>query len=247
MKVKSCKVTKEQRQGAGYQMLDTGGSKQEKSCENCRFARQLHGVPEPMSICCRKEGAQRSWWRVDPADSCNNFEAPHVTQAEIEEIEKSGAKVILLTQGKYAIVDAEDFERLSSYKWCAVKGRRNWYAKTLRRNGMPLAMHRLILGARKGLVVDHIDHNGLNNRKRNLRLCTRRQNNHNQRPHAGKTSRYKGVYWKKSANKFVAQIHIQGKKIWLGYFTDEIEAAKAYDKKAAEFYGEFAYLNFPDP
>ncbi len=157
----------------------------------------------------------------------------------------AGVRRIELTWGKVAIVDAEDFERLSSYKWCAVKGRRNWYAKTLRQNGMPLAMHRLITNAPKHLVVDHINHNGLDNRKENLRLCTRRQNNHNQRPRVGKTSRYKGVYWKKSAKKFVAHIHTKAKKIWLGYFTDEIEAAKAYDKKARELFGEFAYLNFP--
>ncbi len=158
---------------------------------------------------------------------------------------KEPPKTLELTFGKYAIVDAEDYDRLSSYKWCAVKERRNWYAKTLRRNGSPLSMHRLITREPKGLFVDHIDHNGLNNRKSNLRHCTNAENSRNMRPY-GKTSRYKGVCWHKGSKKFVAQITFKGKKIWLGYFKDEIAAAKAYDKKARELFGEFAYLNFPN-
>jgi hypothetical protein len=151
---------------------------------------------------------------------------------------------IELTFGKWAIVDAADYQRLSKYKWHAVKERRNWYAKTLRRNGMPLGMHRLITDAPKGLFVDHIDHNGLNNCRSNLRICSNAENSRNKRPY-GRTSRYKGVSWHKGSKKFVAQITFKGKKIWLGYFVDEIDAAKAYDKKAKELFGEFAYLNFP--
>ena len=153
-------------------------------------------------------------------------------------------RFIELTWGKYAIVDAEDYDRLNSYKWCAVKEGCSWYAKTFRRDGFPLPMHRLITDAPKGLFVDHINHNGLDNRKQNLRLCTRAQNNLNQRPY-GKTSRYKGVSRYKRTNRYIAAICYQGKRFHLGYFKDEIDAAKAYDKKARELFGEFAYLNFP--
>ncbi len=157
-----------------------------------------------------------------------------------------GARLIELSYDKYTIVDAEDYDRLSKYKWCAVRTGQNWYAKTLDQNGYRLILHRLITDAPKGLIVDHINHNGLDNRKSNLRLCTHQQNNYNQRPYPGKTSRFKGVCLDKRRNKFIARIQIYGKRIHLGCFHDEIEAAKAYDKKAKELFGEFAYLNFPD-
>jgi hypothetical protein len=198
-----------------------------------------------MYICRHKEGVQRTWWRVDPADSCNNFEAPHVTQAQIEEIEKAGAKVIPLTQGKVAIVDPEDFERLKQYNWCAVKGVQTWYAYTLTADGKRLSMHRLVANAPKRMVVDHINHNGLDNRKSNVRLCTKKQNSQNIRPRKGCSSRYKGVFKPKDRNSFRAIICHNGKHIHLGYFKEEIDAAKAYDLKARELFGEFAYLNFP--
>ena len=225
-KVQSCKGTKEQ------------------SCQNCRFAKSLHGVPEPMSICCRKEGAARSWWRVDPADSCSNFEAPHVTQAEIQEIEKTGAKVLPLSQGKVAIVDPYEFERLKQYKWHTTKSGRSYYA-VRSANGKSIKMHRQITNAPKGLVVDHINHHGLDNRKTNLRLCTKQQNNCNSRSFRHKTSKYKGVFKEKGSKKFRAYIRFNKKPVHIGMFVSEIDAAKAYDEKAVELFGEFAYLNFP--
>ncbi len=159
---------------------------------------------------------------------------------------KEPPKTLELTYGKFAIVDAEDYEWLNRYKWHAVQEGRGWYAKTLRRDGMPLAMHRLIAGAPKGLFVDHIDHNGLNNQKTNLRLCTNQQNQQNRKPNRGGTSKYKGVYWHKQHKKYRASICHNKKRLHLGYFKDEIDAAKAYDKKARELFGEFAYLNFPE-
>ena len=100
-----------------------------------------------------------------------------------------GAWVIKLTFGKFAVIDAEDYDRVSQYNWCGIEDTRCWYAHTLKRDGTPMAMHRLILNAPKGLLVDHIDHNGLNNRKSNLRLCTNSQNQQNTRPRRGGTSR----------------------------------------------------------
>jgi hypothetical protein len=108
-----------------------------------------------------------------------------------------------------------------------------------------LSMHRMVVNAPKGLFVDHINHNGLDNRKANLRICTNLQNLRNKRPKTGCTSEYKGVHWCKGRNKFRANIYLNKKAIHLGYFHDEIAAAKAYDEKARELFGEFAYLNFP--
>lgn len=105
-------------------------------------------------------------------------------------------------------------------------------------------MHREIMNAPKGMVVDHIDGNGLNNRKSNLRICTQAQNNLNSRPKRNCSSRYKGVSFYKRDKIWQVQIFHNSRTIFLGRFDDEIEAALAYDRKAAELFGEFAYLNF---
>ena len=107
-------------------------------------------------------------------------------------------------------------------------------------------MHRQILEAPKGVWVDHIDGNGLNNRKSNLRLCSATENACNRRPVPNCHSRYKGVSWHKRQKKWAVRIAKRGKGIHLGSFDDEIEAAVAYDRKAEVLFGEFAYLNFPD-
>ncbi len=106
-------------------------------------------------------------------------------------------------------------------------------------------MHRLIMNAPAGLVVDHIDGNSLNNRKTNLRICTQAQNIHNSRPRRNRSSKYKGVFWNKVNKKWSVSIRKGDKRIYLGGFDDEIEAALAYDRKAEELFGEFAYLNMP--
>ena len=105
-------------------------------------------------------------------------------------------------------------------------------------------MHRLILKAEKGQVCDHINHNGLDNRRKNLRLCTNSQNFGNQRKRPNKSSIYKGVCFYKRDSKWQVGIECNYKKYYLGRFDNEIEAAKVYDKKAAELFGEFAYTNF---
>jgi hypothetical protein len=155
------------------------------------------------------------------------------------------SRLIPLTQGKFAIVDAEDYEKLNRYKWHAIRQANTFYA--VRRQGnKKIRMHRVITNAPKGLDCDHIDHNGLNNRKKNLRLCTRLQNSRNQRARKGGTSKYKGVYWHKDQKKWHAGISSCGKSYFLGSFDNEVDAAKAYDKKAKVLFGQFACLNFPD-
>lgn len=155
-----------------------------------------------------------------------------------------GTRLIAVKGGLFALVDACDYEMLSKYQWYARHTPTTCYAVT-QLKGRETSMHRLIMDAPKGLIVDHIDHNGMNNRRKNLRLCTAAQNIYNCRPRKGNTSEYKSVSWNTAKKKFCAKISFDRKQYSLGYFTDEKEAARAYDKKANEFFGEFAYLNFP--
>lgn len=156
-------------------------------------------------------------------------------------------KEIPLTQGKIAIVDDEDYQGLSQYKWCAAKLHGIFYAVRAVRgeNKKHILMHREILGLTKGdgKQTDHHNHNSLDNRKCNIRICSNRQNQQNRHKKRG-CSQYKGVSWYKRDKKWFAQIKVNSQKIHLGCFNNQIDAAKAYDKKAKELFGEFACTNF---
>jgi hypothetical protein len=142
----------------------------------------------------------------------------------------------------FATVDDSDYEEVSKYRWYAFGHGRNVYAATSK-NGRMVYMHRMLMRPRKGYVVDHIDGNGLNNRRCNLRVCTPAQNLINKAPRGG-TSRFTGVY--RAKKKWLAHVTHRGKYYYLGVFDDEVEAAKARDRKAYELHGEYAYLNFPE-
>lgn len=142
------------------------------------------------------------------------------------------------------LVDAVHYEWLNQYKWTARQAGRTWYAHRHRKGGS-ISMHREIMRPGPGLVVDHIDRNGLHNRESNLRVCTPAENQRN-RPAVGGSSQYKGVSYDKEHKKWEAGIHINGRRIHIGLFESEIEAARAYDRVARELFGEFAYLNFPE-
>ena len=107
-------------------------------------------------------------------------------------------------------------------------------------------MHREIMKAPKGVMVDHVDRDGLNNRKRNLRLCSRRENSYNRRGNSRGSSQYKGVFWHKVCGKWEARITYNGNADYLGLYENERDAARAYDERAKELYGDFAYLNIRD-
>lgn len=153
-------------------------------------------------------------------------------------------KQINVNNGLFALVDDEDYERINQFKWYSYLHRNTYYAaRTIFIDGKKIKqrMHWDILGLK---MIDHEDHNGLNNQKYNLRSCTNQQNCMNSGSSKKSTSLYKGVSWSNERKKWVSQIMLNRKQIPIGRFTDEIEAAKAYDLKAKELFGEFAYLNF---
>jgi hypothetical protein len=152
-------------------------------------------------------------------------------------------QLIPLTQGLFTKVDDWNYDRLMEHKWYANRVASVFYAKrTEDINGKPVTiyMHREILGTPKGTGIDHKDHDGLNNLEENIRECNQSQNNMNKRPY-GK-SKYLGVYFDRQY--IIAAIRLKGKKIHIGVFKTEEEAARAYDKKAKELFGEFANPNF---
>ena len=150
-------------------------------------------------------------------------------------------KKIKLTQGKFALVSNEDFEWLSQWKWCAMYSYNTWYV--MRGNHPQVLMHRLIMDTPKGADTHHLNHNGLDNRRCNLEICSHQQNGFNQKRQTG-TSEHKGVSWYRRDEKWRAYIVLNNKQIHLGYYHDEIEAAKAYDTAAKKYYKEFALTNF---
>jgi hypothetical protein len=158
-------------------------------------------------------------------------------------------KEIPLTQGKVALVDDEDFEKLNKFRWYARRSKDRIYAlrnRRINKKRQTEYMHRRVARNILGNEVDHIDHNGLNNQRHNLRICSSGQNNMNQRKRSKLSSKFKGVYWKKERRMWVAQIGYNGQgQKHLGYFTNEESAARVYDAKAKELFGEFASLNFP--
>lgn len=151
------------------------------------------------------------------------------------------AKKILLGNDQFAIVDDEDYELLMKFKWRAITSGvyGHFYANTT------IKMHRFILDAPKGYVVDHINGDTLDNRKQNLRICTHAQNQQNTGSRGG-SSKYKGVCFKKAQGKWQGQFRGNGVKYYCGLFDTEEAAARAVDKKRREICGEFASQNLDE-
>ena len=151
--------------------------------------------------------------------------------------------MIQLTQGKSTLVDEDDYERFKDLKFYAVNYKGWWYAKTTTPHRY---LHRLILNVKNNEYVDHINGDGLDNRRCNLRTATNSQNQMNSKKPSGGTSRYKGVNWNKEDNCWYSRITANKKSIFLGCYFSEIDSAKIYDKMATELFGEYAKLNFPE-
>jgi hypothetical protein len=149
-----------------------------------------------------------------------------------------------LTQGKVAHIDPEDWPLIEPYRWYAARTQSgNWYAHATPLDGdrrkAKVKMHNLILGRK---WVDHWDENGLNNRRANLRPCTNAQNQQNVSGRGG-ASQFKGVSWFSRYGKWKVAFNCDGKTHFVGYFDDEVTAAKMYNAAAARLAGEFARLN----
>jgi len=158
-------------------------------------------------------------------------------------------KEIPLTQGKVALVDDEDFDRVNQYKWYVHRGGNNYYALTSTKIGgvkKIVAMHRFLLGLslNDGILTDHRNLNGLDNRQNNIRRCNRAQNGQNTQSREDTTSRFKGVCWDKLNKKWESRIGIKNKTKYLGRFIQEELAALAYDFAAMRYHREFANFNF---
>jgi hypothetical protein len=154
---------------------------------------------------------------------------------------------IPLTQSKTALVDAQDAPKVLRHTWCVQKDGRQFYAVTGFRGNdgtmRLMRLHRFILNPPPKTGVDHIDGDGLNNQRRNLRLATHSQNQHNSRVRSDNKSGFKGVHWSKHARKWHVQIMVDGRTKFLGLFENKKEAGVAYDAAARELFGAFARTN----
>ena len=157
---------------------------------------------------------------------------------------------IPLTRGMFAIVDPDDYEHLSKFNWHVVDGKETYYAvrigrKNEKRKGKNIWMHRTILNLNDDQICDHKNHNGLDNRRANLRPVTHSQNMQNRPKRKTKChSKYKGVSFRKRQNKWVADIQVNSKPKFLGYYDNEIDAARVYYRATKKYHGQYATLNF---
>jgi hypothetical protein len=172
-------------------------------------------------------------------EACRNYRVkPPVPQGD-------AVKTIPLGDGVYAYVDAADYEWLNQWQWRLHGG---YAARHVNRKGKygVIFMHREIMQPPAGRIVDHINGNKVDNTRANLRNITPGQNVQNKRKHRGTSSIYKGVSYYKAGHCWRAQVVLGKESFYLGQFDSEVEAARAYDYKAVELFGEFARPNFPE-
>ena len=189
---------------------------------------------------CKRCGGSKQVWKCDKigkahpvGDDCIKIPCPDCNCKKIE-----------LTGGKYTLVDAEDYERVNKYKWRLDENGRAARNKNNKEGQRNIKMHRFIMNTPLGMCTDHVNYDTLDNRKSNLRICTPAQSSAHRKAIPNTSSKYKGVTWRPNRNKWYAQIKHNYKGIHLGSYDTEEEAARAYDKKAKEFFGEYAELNF---
>ena len=214
-------------------------------CKRCVYLVDAVGREKSILVCTNRYGQNGGLVLFEADSPCRNYQQKRIVDRPIvSQPQNSDIRFIPLTRGKFAIVDADDYAWLGRFKWhCVVNKKRAYAYHSFEKKNT--SMHRIIMKPPGGMVVDHIDGNGLNNTRKNLRICTPRQNTCNSKGQ-GKTSGYKGVCRIKNSKKWLAQITYTRKNKKIGCFETEITAAQAYDRKAKELFGEFAYLNFPN-
>jgi len=253
-------LSKSDNQGNSNLSRAKTGEPQKRHCGNCYFSRRLAG-----RLHCLKNApaldidtGEARWPSVRKSDTCGQFR--YIDQHNIDRdhwprnelpvyTDRFGDYCkIPLTHGQFAKVDPEDYIWLSQFNWYHKPSKTTAYAiRSVKWNKKKkdIYMHRLLINTPAHLFCDHINHNGLDNRKQNLRNCTKKQNSANSRSLAKSSSKYKGVSWSKRRKKWAAYITSEGKQRHLGYFEKEVEGAKVYDRAAKKFRGRFAALNFP--
>jgi hypothetical protein len=219
----------------------------ERCCANCRFALMLRNAQPGTLVCVNRPEALGEPTQVAHDDGCSRFEAKpaSVTACRPQELPDppdDQTALIPLTQNKVALVDRIDLEWLSRYKWCALRKGKNYYACRKERDCM-VYMHREIMRPPPGMVVDHKKSHTLDNRRKQLRVCTLAQNRYNSRPRANRSG-FTGIYPR--GDKWCGAVCHRGKHHHTSSFDRPIDAARARDRLAREFFGEFAWLNFPD-
>jgi len=155
-----------------------------------------------------------------------------------------GYMVGITSKGEEFCFDKEDFHKVSKYTWALLQTKIGPYVitndnKTRKR----ILLHRLIMNPPDGMIVDHINHNGVDNRKSELRICTNSENLANQKLRNVNSSGYKGVSWDKKSKKWKVYIRVDSKRIHLGFFSNIKEAARKYNEAAVFYFGEFALTN----
>ena len=219
-----------------------------RCCENCTYAGTIREGERILCICSNTPEAPGQTVVVSPDGACPQSRAKHARSRKSppRESDDPWVRFIPLTQGLYATVDASDYGWLSLHNWCAKKDGNTYYAMR-RRNGKIVYMHQEIMLPAEGYLVDHISGHGGDNRRSNLRICTRGQNNRNRRKQKTPcTSAYKGVRRDKTTGRCCARIRHKGEAIYLGTYDNEVEAARAYDRAAVKFHGRYARLNLPE-
>ena len=217
------------------------------SCHTCVFAwwdrgqwlASLTSVFASRPVCANHPGAPGRTRPTPIRGVCRNYRPRPLDPC----LADGSVRRIPVTGGLYAYVDAADYEWLSRYRWHLFGGR---YAARWEKGKM-IPMHREIMKTPPGMVTDHMDGNGMDNCRCNLRNCSRQENMRNRAKRlTNGACQYKGVFRDNRRDKIFAKIYLPDGPLWLGYFDDEESAARAYDYEAVKWFREFAHVNFPD-